>query len=163
MKFRLTLFSILLLVLAVAFYTYLYFFYIPEHSTIDKHFHRIPEELYIYQNGKEFFFRDKKLIDRFSSLVQKKKGEKLSTAEAIAIIKDSIIHFDYGYKEDGMWITGDGRIIFAVDKAEIRNRTIIGYLWWKIASDRSIYLYYITDPDPKVIGIAHDILKKIKH
>lgn len=154
--------AMVILLITAAFYAYLYMWYIPEYTTIDKHFKRIPGELYVYRNGKEIPFRDRELVNRFTSLVQKKKGKKITMAEAKTIKNNSIIHFDYGYKEDGMWIAGDGMIVFAVDKAEIRNRSVIGYIWWKIISDSSVNLYYKTTPDPEASTIVHEILKKIE-
>ncbi|KJR96180.1 MAG: hypothetical protein VR68_15210 [Peptococcaceae bacterium BRH_c4a] len=161
MKRRIKKIALALFLVFLSFYVYLYLWYIPEYTTIDKHFKRIPGELYVYRSGKEIPFIDTELIKQFSSLVKSKKGKKINLAEVNKIKNDSILHFDYGYKEDSMWIAGDGRIMFAVDKAEIRNRSIIGYLWWEIASDKSIYMYYATDPDPEVTIIANGILKKM--
>lgn len=60
--------------------------------------------------------------------MQKKNGKKIAQASANQIKKAAILHFDYGYKENGMWVAADGRIVFAVDKAEIRNRSLTGYI-----------------------------------
>jgi len=60
--------------------------------------------------------------------LQKKNGKKIAQASANQIKKAAILHFDYGYKENGMWVAADGSIVFAVDKAEIRNRSLTGYI-----------------------------------
>lgn len=122
---------------------------------------KAPGELVIYRNGREIYFTDRELVDRFIGLVQKKKGKKIAQAGVNQIKKETILHFDYGYKEKGMWVATDGRIMFAVDKAEIRNRSLTGYIWWKAISDSRVNLYYVSEPDPGVAAAAHRLINKI--
>jgi len=86
----------------------------------------------------------------------------LTQASANQIKNEAILHFDYGYKEKGMWVTADGRIMFAVDKAEIRNRSLTGYIWWKVVSDSSVNMYYATGSDPEIAAMANRIIGQIE-
>ncbi|MFZ5642177.1 MAG: hypothetical protein ACOY46_01150 [Bacillota bacterium] len=159
---RVILLSVSLIVLLSAIYAYLG--YAPGETAINKHFPRTPGELVIFTGGREVYFKDHELIARFDRHARNKKGQRIAPDNIKSLRSEAILQFDYGYKEKGMYITQDGRIIFAVDKAEIRNRSLAGYVWWKINSlnDPNVNLYFMTQPDPEITSIARDILDRVK-
>lgn len=118
-----------------------------------------PSEIYVLVGDKWKVFRDKNIISEFHALIKDKKAKRVGTAKAIP-------EWEYGYKGNNLSISDDGSILVFVSKTEIRNKSKIHWLWWKINGlyDRHTTVHYLTEPDEKVgtlIIIIHSRLEDI--
>lgn len=119
-----------------------------------------PTELYLYftmqgSDTKEAVFTERTVIEALHYTVKDKIARRQFTKWPD---KDQIVlTMDYGYKGNTVCIDNDGRIFISEDAAELRDKSRLHWLWWKIVSRSSSHITYFTYPDPKVLGVAKRI------
>lgn len=101
-------------------------------------------------------------IGEFHDLIRLKRAVKHTVPETKSLKTTPLLRFFYHDEKRGRSVTvdTDGRLFVSVDKSDIRNRSPLHWLWWKLdgVSDRHGYLYYVTEPDPQVAVLAKKLL-----
>lgn len=113
-----------------------------------------------------FFFKGDISYENKATTNQFCKINKEKTLRKISKSEEKKAHFitSFAYGNDKGRIVGiddEGRVFFMVDPSEIRNKSRLGWLWWKL-SDKQVF-YYCTDPDPKVAEIAKQIENDLRN
>ncbi|MGE5484073.1 MAG: hypothetical protein ACM3X4_03520 [Ignavibacteriales bacterium] len=111
-----------------------------------------PSELAFNEpDGKQVFCNDAALILRVSSLLLHEQAVMISKEEARRL--QPAVSFDFGYKGNTVQIFPDGSAVVFQDKAAIRNRSFLHYLWWRVYGRprEGVWLHYKTAPNPALL------------
>ncbi|MTI66110.1 MAG: hypothetical protein FH753_05845 [Firmicutes bacterium] len=120
-----------------------------------------PTELEIMKENRFVTYTDKKEISKFSRLIENKIAIKVSEDIQKEVEDKSFISFEYGYKGNSMLVDNKGRIIIYVSKNQIRKKSTLHWIWWKIDNffgDNKVYLVYLVKEDKAIFNQ----IKKIK-
>ncbi|MVO99825.1 hypothetical protein [Paenibacillus lutrae] len=117
----------------------------------------VPASFYLPDTGN--YVTDPDLITAFTSTAgTKQASRKPEAAISAALIQTQTqkpLRITYnGTRGKSVLIDAQGRIYMPVSKTEIKSRSGLHWLWWKLDPGKSDTLYYVTDPDPAVANLA---------
>ena len=114
---------------------------------------------YFYES--DIYYKNQALLQRYFELNKDKIVKRISIKEADSANKT--IRFAYNSdKGRDLFVDDKGRIFFVVSKPEIRNKSRLHWLWWKLdVFDNYNYIYYCTDPDSGIEQLVNLIKNDI--
>ncbi|WP_068776887.1 hypothetical protein [Paenibacillus sp. FJAT-26967] len=124
----------------------------------------MPASFYLPETGN--YVTDPDLITAFTSTAgAKQASRKPEAAISAALIQtQEPLRFIYnGTRGKPVLIDAQGRIYMPVSKTEIKNRSGLHWLWWKLDPGKSDTMYYVTDPDPAVANLAQRMAANTGH
>ncbi|WP_405081564.1 hypothetical protein ACI48J_02825 [Paenibacillus chitinolyticus] len=111
-----------------------------------------------YLPDENFTYRDQGVIESFTRLALTKQALRKEEAASAFIPGKEPLRLSYdNSKGRVILVDADGRIYTPVSKAELRNESRLHWLWWKLDTGRSSYLYYVTEPDAAIARLAEQI------
>lgn len=127
-----------------------------------------PSEIFLFdQSAHEHVLKEGQSNDMITSLhnlLIDKKAKKVSDRTVLHQMNNHIARIVYGYKGKTLFVDGQGRVLIAVTKSEIRNKSIFHWSLWKVENnttdnDKSSY-FYLTEEDGEIVKII-DTIKNI--
>jgi hypothetical protein len=117
-------------------------------------------ESFFFYKG-DIYYKNQTLIQKYFDINKNKDVRRISFKEAQSATK--IIGFAYNSdKGRDLFIDDKGRVFFVVSKPEIRNKSRLHWLWWKLDFfDKYNSIYYFTDPDPAIVELVNQIKNDI--
>ncbi|MDQ0899050.1 hypothetical protein [Paenibacillus sp. V4I7] len=117
------------------------------------------ETLYFYKGGT--YYKNQTLIQKYFDLNKIKDVRRISFEKTKSAAK--IISFAYNSdKGRDLFIDDKGSVYFVVSKSEIRNKSRLHWLWWKLdVSNKYNSIYYFSDPDPAIVELMNQITNEI--
>jgi len=107
-----------------------------------------------------FYYTDSITIQRFHNVIISKDAVKISDLPS----EDNVVlKIDYGQKGSTIYIDTDGSAYISEDVADIRNRSILHWLWWKIEAPDKAYFIYKTEPDRNLLELSQNIKSEIEN
>ncbi|MCX7710657.1 MAG: hypothetical protein N2484_12520 [Clostridia bacterium] len=135
-----------------------------EHSSVESLLRKDPPtEFCIYLPNNSFpsdiVFSNRDILREFHTTVKDKTAVRSYTGK---LANDKfVLTMDYGYKGETVYVTMDGSVFIWEDTADIRNKSRLHWLWWKldglIISKGKAHILYTTEPDVKVLELAKNI------
>lgn len=123
-----------------------------------------PAEFYIHSQGNgdsnEIIFSDSKAIREFHDSLKDKTVKRQYGGKPAE--DKTVLTMDYGYKGDTVFIDTEGRLFISEDAADIRNKSRLHWLWWKLDAGSKAHLIYATDPDAQVLEAAKNIILSVE-
>jgi hypothetical protein len=122
-----------------------------------------PERIIMNAAGIEQVYADPAGIAAFHENIVWKTARPVLGEAGQREMNGRLLTLNYqGDKGPTMVIDEDGRAFVLVDKGDIRNKSRLHWLWWKLDTDRSTSLYYVTRPDEKLARAAQAIRDGMK-
>lgn len=155
MKKKLYIVSAILLIVITFLLLYRYII------TARYHFSHIavkPFDLYIEEiDGdavQSYIFQDSIWIDEFDRKIRVKSGKICDINDF-----DEIMSFDYGFKGIRLRIDKHGRVLVPVRIIDLKERTPIHYVMWKVYQylHDEYWAYYVSEPDVSLIEMMQDL------
>lgn len=111
-----------------------------------------PNELILWEPEKEYVYENQERIAELHNIIKNKTAKRVGRIKTVANI-------GYGTKGYGLAIGPDGSIILYHPKSDIRNKSPLHWLWWKVNKlyDPASSVEYLTEPDEKVAEIIKTI------
>jgi hypothetical protein len=116
-------------------------------------------EFYFYE--KNIYYKNQEVIQKYFDITKDKFVKRTPNKKA-QIASKVILRFTYDTdKGRDTYIDDEGRIFFIVSKPEIRNKSRLHWLWWKVDMDNHNYIYYSTEADTEILKLVSQIKKDI--
>lgn len=123
-----------------------------------------PSEFYIYtftgKEPKEILFLNHTIIQEFHNRIKDKSAKRVYERPSD---DELVLIMDYGYKGNMTLIDQDGRVYIYKNRAVIRNKSWLHWVWWKLDgifwSKGSTHLIYVTEADSRVVELADKIMR----
>ncbi|WP_188178258.1 hypothetical protein [Paenibacillus sedimenti] len=112
-------------------------------------------EFYFYENN--IYYKNHELIQKYFDINKDKIVKKVPNEKAHI---ESKIILSFAYNTDkgrDTYIDDKGKIFFIVSKSEIRNKSRLHWLWWKLDFDKNNYIYYSTEADIAIVKLVNQI------
>lgn len=115
----------------------------------------VVNEFYFYENN--MYYKNHEVIQKYFD-INKDKYVKRTSKKNAQIASKVILRFAYNSdKGRDTFIDDEGRVFFVVSKPEIRNKSRLHWLWWKLDIDQHNYIYYSTEADTEILKIVSQI------
>ena len=129
-------------------------------STVSSLLHRDPPTEFCYYYVSEgypqtIYFTNGSAIQEFHNTLKNKIAKR--QYKGMPAKEKAILTIDYGQKGNTISVDAEGRVFISEDMADIRNKSILHWLWWKLDTSSKGNLVYRTEPDKKVLELAHNI------
>jgi hypothetical protein len=122
-----------------------------------------PERMYVNAGTGEQVYQDPAGIAAFHEEIAGKTTRPCLGEAGDRQMNGRIVTLNYqSDKGRTLVVDEDGRAFLLVDKGDIRNKSRLHWLWWKLDTDRRTSLYYVTEPDEKVAKAARAIRDSMK-
>lgn len=119
----------------------------------------LDEQLRVYENSsrKEIILDNNNFGSELLKRIKLKSLKRVTGDEGSDILKDAIYYLEYSSGKECFYIDKDGRIFTTKDKGDIRNISVLHWLWWKIdnISDNYTNIYYLSKPDKSVLDFIN--------